>query len=554
VINIAIVGDTTETVSAVLNASGGTANYTSISVQPSGGAARTISGAIAAASPLIDLNGASNVTIDGLGTGGNGLALSNTTASATANTSTIRFINGAQNNIVTRCTVLGSSTSAIGIGGGNIFFSTTTGAGNNNNTLSFCNLGPAGTFLPTKAVMGLGTAANPNTGNLIDNNNIFDFFNATTSVSGISIQTNNDNWTISNNRIFQTAPRTFTGTVLRYAGITINASTGAFTVSGNIIGFGAANGTGTTTISGTGAGAQNEFRGLDLANVSTTTSTSVQGNTISGINQTSARNSTLMPNSCFTAIALAALDTANGRFNVGDVTGNTIGSLDGSSTVVITASSSTASTTPVIGILDFSLSSNTISNNVIGNITINPGATGATVGFRGIYPITDLSQLATINDNTIANITDNIVGNYAMYGIYSSLNALNVAGNVVRNMNGKANSPGVTMTGILVSAPLATQRTTFSQNIVHSLSNTVTGGSAGSVYGMDFLLPSQANLIEQNLVHSLNVASIFTAYKVWGLVMEGQGTATFQNNMVRLGLDAAGKLHYYRVLNYWHPG
>src|SRR4029453_17128896 len=109
----------------------------------------------------------------------------------------------------------------------------------------------------------------------------------------------------------------------------------------------------------------------------------------------------------------------------------------------------------------------------------NPGATGATVGFRGIYPITDLSQLATINDNTIANITDNIVGNYAMYGIYSSLNALNAAGNVVRNMNGKANSPGVTITGILVSAPLATQPTTFSQNIVHSLSNTVTGGSAG---------------------------------------------------------------------------
>ena len=44
----------------------------------------------------------------------------------------------------------------------------------------------------------------------------------------------------------------------------------------------------------------------------------------------------------------------DGRFNVGDVTGNTIGSLDGSSTIVITATSSTAGTTPVIGILDLS--------------------------------------------------------------------------------------------------------------------------------------------------------------------------------------------------------
>ena len=239
VINVAIVGDTTETASA-LNGSGGTANYTSISVQPSGGVARTVSGAIVAGSPLIDFNGATNVTIDGLGTGGNALTFSNTTASSTASTSTIRFINGAQNNIVTRCTVLGSSTSAIATAGGNILFSTTTGVGNNNNTVSLCNLGPAGANLPTKVVMGLGTAANPNTGNLINNNNIFDFFNATTSVSGVSIQVNNDNWTISNNRIFQTAARIFTGAALRYAGITINSSVGAFTVTGNVIGFGAA--------------------------------------------------------------------------------------------------------------------------------------------------------------------------------------------------------------------------------------------------------------------------------------------------------------------------
>jgi hypothetical protein len=41
-------------------------------------------------------------------------------------------------------------------------------------------------------------------------------------------------------------------------------------------------------------------------------------------------------------------------------------------------------------------------------------------------------------------------------------------------------------------------------NTVHSLSNTVVGGSAGSVIGMDFTLSSLENLIEQNLVHSPN--------------------------------------------------
>ena len=68
-IAITIIGSTTEAASAVLNQSVGP--WTSLSIQPSGGAARTISGSIAG--HLIDLNGADNVTIDGLNTGGNSL-------------------------------------------------------------------------------------------------------------------------------------------------------------------------------------------------------------------------------------------------------------------------------------------------------------------------------------------------------------------------------------------------------------------------------------------------------------------------------------------------
>src|SRR6266536_3785194 len=417
-INVAIVGDTTETTSAVLDASGGSANYTSISIEPSGGAARTVSGAIAAGSPLIDFNGATNVTIDGLGTGGNALTLSNTTASATASTSTIRFIDGAQNNIVTRCTVLGSSNSATGIAGGNVFFSTTTGVGNNNNTVSFCNLGPVGTNLPTKAVMALGTAANPNTGNLIDNNNIFDFFSATLSVTGISIQTNSNNWTVSNNRIYQTAPRTFTDTALRYSGITIASSSSFFTVTENIIGFGATDGSGTTTISGS----TNEFRGIDIALASITTATSIQGNIISGIDQTTARNSTAFSNAPFIGIEVGVGD---GLFNIGNVTGNQIGSLDGSSSISVTATSTTANTSPVMGVFDFSFRNDTIANNSIGTIAINSGGTGTAVGFRGVAVQGTSGQSVIVNNNTIGgtatgSITDNIVGTYAMYGIQNT--------------------------------------------------------------------------------------------------------------------------------------
>ena len=249
-INIDIQCDTVETASAVLNASGAPSSYTSVLIRPSGGAARSISGAIVAGSPLIDLNGADNVTIDGLNSGGNSLTISNTTASATASTSTIRLINGAQNNTITKCTVLGSSTASTTTAGGNILISTSTGGANSNNTISNNNIGPAGANLPTKGVMSLGSASpNHNTGNLIDNNNVFDFFNATTSVAGIDLQSNTATTTVSNNRIYQTAPRVFTSTALKYSGILVTTSGFNQTVTGNTVGFGAANGTGITAIS-----------------------------------------------------------------------------------------------------------------------------------------------------------------------------------------------------------------------------------------------------------------------------------------------------------------
>ena len=145
---------------------------------PSG--ARTVTGAITAGSPLINLNGAKNVSINGENVGGNSLTLSNTTASTTASTSTIRLINGAQNDIITNCTVLGSSTTAVATAGGTILISTSTGGANSGNFITSNNIGPAGANLPTKGIMSLGSASpNNNTDNVIDNNNIFDFFQAT---------------------------------------------------------------------------------------------------------------------------------------------------------------------------------------------------------------------------------------------------------------------------------------------------------------------------------------------------------------------------------------
>ena len=375
-INVSVICDTVEPVSAVLNASGtGSSSYTSLTMNPVG--ARTVSGTLAA--PLIDLNGADNVTIDGLNAAGNSLTLTNLSASAVAGTSTVRLINGATNDLLTNCTVRGSSTSSQTTAGGNVLISTSTGGTNSGNTISNNDIGPAGANLPTKGVMSLGSASpNNNTANVIDNNNIFDFFSATASVAGISIQANNVTTTISNNRVYQTAPRVFTVTGLTYTGILVQpGSTGSATITGNTIGFGAANGTGTTTISGLA----NRINGINASSTSTTVATSIQNNRVSGFNQTTSQGGTTT-SSAFIGISVGA---SAGLFNIGGTIGNNIGSLDGSSSIVLNDSTVTANTWAVLGIFDFSFQTgDIISNNRIGTITINNGGTGTGSGFRGI--------------------------------------------------------------------------------------------------------------------------------------------------------------------------
>jgi hypothetical protein len=85
VIGISLTGSTTETATPSLNASGGTASYTAISITPT--TTVTIQATYTAAnSAVIKLNGADNVTIDGRigGTGNNITVANNSTIAATA--------------------------------------------------------------------------------------------------------------------------------------------------------------------------------------------------------------------------------------------------------------------------------------------------------------------------------------------------------------------------------------------------------------------------------------------------------------------------------------
>ena len=548
--NNIVISITANTSEPAAGASLGAGAWATVTINPVG--ARTVSGAATAGTPLINLNGADNVTIDGLNSGGNSLEISNTTVSATAGTSTIRFIADATSNTVTRCTLRGSSTGtgAATTATGTILFSTATTTGNDNNTISNCDIGPAGANLPSRAITSVGTTtslATMNSGIQITSNNIFDFFLASSSCFGIRMGNGSDNWTVSNNRIYQSATRTFTSTALRYTAIFAGNTAGnggTHTITGNIIGFANSTGTGITTITGS----SNEFRGIDLDGSGLVTLSSIQGNTISGISQTSSRASTAWGSNSFIAIKVGG-PTFDAPANVGTTTGNTIGSLDGSSSIVINASSTTANTVPAVMIYNQNYTTCTISNNSIGSITINNGGSGTVVGFRGIVCDGVNTDVQNINDNVIGgtalgSITDNIVGNYAMYGIQNiqatsaTYAPMNITGNMVRNLQGASNGAVVAMSGILVGGG-GTTATTVARNTVHSLVNNG-ATAAGAIYGIDLALGSLANIVERNHVHSLQPTGSNAAYQVFGMVMRGAGTATFRNNMVRLGLSPAG--------------
>ncbi|MGH7740585.1 MAG: beta strand repeat-containing protein, partial [Candidatus Eiseniibacteriota bacterium] len=565
-IAIDISGNTAETASAVLNASGGTSSYASISISPSGGATRTISGAIAGA--LIDLNGADNVTIDGLNSGGNALTIANTSTAATA--MTLRFINDATSNMIRNVTLNGSST---GAALGTIYFGTTTGGttGNDNNTVTGCNIGPSSASLPVNAIYALGTtttAALNNSGVAITNNNIYDYFLATGGSSGMTVSSGNSDWTISGNSIYQTAARAYTaGTATSY-GVFISTLAGAgnnFLVSGNFVGGRAANAGGAAwTVTGNFA---ESFVGIGTA----VNSGSIQNNTIANFAWSGNGN-------------WRGIQTTRGTVNIGTVTGNTIGAGTGTGSVTLTgalaagttaigidASSSTAgllvavsnnvigaittsgtgATIPVniTGILAganvVSISNNTVGSTTTANsISANNGAGTASTG-QFVTGISSSSAVAlAITGNSVANLNDAYTGSVAggqIRGILTTAGPNTISGNTVRNLSTASAATGVNASAAVIGIAQTslTASNNVSQNVVHSLSSTA-ASAAANVIGIHYAGPTTgSNLVARNLIHSLSLATTSTAAGIIGINASG-GIATYQNNMVRLGIDAAG--------------
>lgn len=523
-IAILIEGNTTETGSASLNASGsGSASYSSINVQPFGGA-RTISGSISG-SGIIHLNGADNVTIDGLNSGGNTLIITNSLNTNASATSTIRFTNDAENNSIQNCTITGSTIASSGglilFGDGNVF-------GNNNNTIASNTISAEGSNLPLFGIYSNEGVSPGNSDNSVLNNNISDVFSATSSSVAIYLNAANSAWTISGNRIFQTGIRTATSGAIQRA-IYIVSGTG-YTISNNIIGYANSNGTSTTTYT---SAAALRYTGIEIS-VGTSTASSISGNTIAGISLTtsSSQNS---GSGIFSGIYV----------NTGlvNVTNNTIGII---STGGISFSS-TAGTTGIIvngiGIVTTAGLTTTISSNSISGFSTAGSTAGSGYNFSGIntsgagnFTITGNTTGSTSTPNAITiGISGITTGTTNIRCIDNSATGTVVIGgsgsnaNIIANVSlTTATSASGSITGIRNNTSSTSTSFDITGNIIHTLS---ANNNFGVLTGISTNNGGPTNII-RNKIYGLNGSG--TSNTVDGInTAGGVGTTiNITNNLV----------------------
>jgi hypothetical protein len=497
-------------------------DWSSVTIKPASGSAIIVSGNMNPGIPLIDINGADNVTIDGLNSGGSSLTLTNSSTSGVAGTSTVRFQNDAVGNEVTNCNIHGSSqTNFSDVCATVLFGGNAVSTGNDNNTVSNCNIGPAGSSLPACAVYFAGTTGSPslfNSNDTVRNCNIYDNFVSNSHNAGLAITGGNSSVSIIDNRFYQTSSRTYTSSSLDNHMIYVNCPNGdGFTITGNTLGFSSSSGTGSYTMH---SPSQGNLYGIYF-NAGTTVQSTIRNNTIAGIQLNGNWNSANFIN---VVEGNAAVDS------------NVIGSQTGNS-INFTASNSFF-TQQVNGIKLWGIGNKTAIGNILGGIT----AAAPVCYFKGIQFFSTGNPTWVCSDNIIGGTVSNSLrslatGGQSVSGIFVdciSSPMLTISNNIIRNIESKATGSSFNegTSGIYANMPNGTL--TISRNQIYSLVNTnspqTTKLSGISIYTGNYDL-------SRNIVHSLSQSN--SASSIIG-INSFAPTGICANNMVSIGKDSSG--------------
>jgi len=565
---------TAESGSATLNAGA----WTSLTIYPTA-SGLSISGSVGG--PLIDLNGADHVTIDGrVNQSGSGvdLTISNTSTGGVP-TCAIRFHNDATYNTVKYCLIKGSSN---GGNSGILYFSTTTvSLGNSYNTIDNNQITNAGSR-PINAIYSNGSSTASNNSNTISNNNFYDFLsnsgNHTCGIllgEGVQSDGYNSAWTISGNSFYETV--TFSpNTGGEYRIINIRSRVGSthgdnFSVLNNYIGGSGPGCTGTFYKSN----GNNRFWAIEF-HVGSTNASSVQGNVIKNMKYVNTG-----------AVDWWGIYVDYGAVNIGTSSGNYIGSASDTGSIfyscngagarflathlqgdatnfqnnvigsITVANQNSANNTDFWGIhCQHRSSTNVISNNIVGSATVANSikalspSTSSAQAVIGIYE--QDNQPITLNNNTIANLTNGTTNTTAstegkIYGMYLTAGQYSMTGNSVHDLtianannysgpNGSSSS--LSAGGIIMSATWGVAQS-ISGNTVYNIFNTYSS-FAGHVAGLYYNGGGTASNVSGNFIYGLTVNSSLAT--ISGIRI-AQGNTTFSNNIITLGGNTTTNLY-----------
>jgi hypothetical protein len=567
-IQLQITGNTTESSSAVLNASGSKqASYTSILIYP------TVTGVTITGSVntyFVELDGADNVTFDGrLNATGTTRDLTITNTHTGTAATTFRFVNSAENNTLKYLNIKGSATNG---SRGIIFFSISKkGYGNVGNVIDNNNITNNAGERPVNAIYSLGTSGRNNSGNTISNNNIYDVWRTNSNSYSIQLGAYTSACTITGNSFYETTNFIPAG-AYTYSAIGIFNTSGInFNIERNYIGGAEAQCGGSAFA--VSAGTSHMFQGIYL-NVGTTTATSVQENTIANMSYSSTNTS-----------PWSGLYINGGAVNVGTIAGNAIGATTGTGSINITGRSNN---TNVYGIYIQSGGTVNCRKNSIGSVSTENTNTTYATNFYGIYK-TAASGTTTINSNIIGSpstanslqaVSTSTATNQIIMGIYSAgTGAVSVSNNTVANIKneclyssssfstvgiatyGGANTiSGNSLhdiscsyfltVGILQQSKINGFNQTITKNSIYNLSNTHPS-SIGGVYAIYYDGPTTGtNTINGNFIHSLNISSANTSCSMDGIVLVS-GVVACTNNIINIGNNNANPFSIYGI---WDDG
>lgn len=465
--------------------------WASLAIYPSA-SGLTISGDVTG--PLITLNGADFLTLDGrVNRTGTEPDLTISNSSTGSHASALKFITSAENNIVKYCNVYSSCYST---GVGMITFtSSVTGNGNDNNIIEYCNITNAGGNRPICAIFSSGSTGRENSGNIIRNNNIYNFFNPNNTSYGINISNSSTDWTITNNSFYETTTFAPAGDY-KYYPLFINTGNNNI-ISNNYIGGSEplCAGSAFTVISNSA----HYFCGIFINGG---TAATVQNNIIRNMNYTSVED-----------------NPWDGIFinsgNIG-VIGNTIGATTGTGSIVITTPVASATTTITAG--------------EVTAINLNGGGSGYTIppvlSFSTNSGGTGVAATAIINNGVVTgfNLTSGGTGYTSAPSVYFDGQSTNysVSHGMIKQSSGTVtilenNIGSITTVG-------------SADRYSHGFEPIYVRGVAGTLTISNNLIGS---LTTENSIHASSTAA-FSLQKqdVYGIYSSGTGTTTISGNTI----------------------